>query len=41
LAKILEVKLIYEKEGMLFLGLFGSYEKSSTNNQSNIDFFMN
>jgi len=34
LAKILELKPMYEKEGMLFLGLFGSYAKSSANDQS-------
>jgi len=37
LAKIKELKPIYEKEGLILLGLFGSYAKDEADENSDID----
>jgi predicted nucleotidyltransferase len=37
LSKLKELKPTYEKEGLILLGLFGSYAKDSQNNFSDID----
>lgn len=37
LSKLKELKPTYEEEGLILLGLFGSYAKDSQNNFSDID----
>jgi len=37
LLKLKEIKLSYEKEGLILLGLFGSYSKNTQNKFSDID----
>ena len=37
LSKLKEIKPIYEKEGLIILGLFGSYAKETQNRFSDID----
>jgi len=37
LSKLKELKPIYEKEGLILLGLFGSYAKGNQNDFSDID----
>jgi len=37
ISKIKKVKPVYEKEGLILLGLFGSYAKDEANNSSDID----
>jgi predicted nucleotidyltransferase len=37
LLKLKELKPIYEKEGLIFLGLFGSYAKDTQTQYSDID----
>lgn len=37
LLKLADLKTTYEKEGVLILGLFGSYAKDEANDESDID----
>ena len=40
LSKLKEIKPIYEKEGLIILGLFGSYAKESAKQDSDIDVYV-